>query len=138
MSGSLPSALYGTRQSVSLCRVPGPIQSTKNLYRCPGLSFLPSAMVLTLGKAPLCRVLHSAKHLFAECYTRQSDQYTPFLFVFPIPTKRIKDISQISHIYIIDHHRHKYPTQTLIYKFSTQIVSTQVQKYQHKFRSINT
>jgi hypothetical protein len=27
----------------------------------PGLGSLPSAMVLTLGKAPLCRVLHSAK-----------------------------------------------------------------------------
>jgi hypothetical protein len=89
----------------------------------------------------LCRVLwswHSAKHLFAECYTRQSDQYTPFLFIFPIPAKQTKDISQISHIYITDHHKHKYPTQTLIYKFSTQTVSTQVQKYQHKFRSINT
>jgi hypothetical protein len=57
----------------------------------------------------LCRVLwfsHSAKRCFAECYTRQSDQYTPFLFVFPIPSKQTKDISQISHIYITDHHRH--------------------------------
>jgi hypothetical protein len=89
----------------------------------------------------LCRVLwswHSAKPLFAEC-TRQSDQYTPFLFVFPIPSKQTKDTSQISHIYITDityihhkyHHIHKYPTQTLIYKFSTQTVSTRVQKYQH-------
>jgi hypothetical protein len=57
----------------------------------------------------LCRVLwswHSAKHLFAECDTRQRDQYTPFLFVFPILSKQTKDISQISHIYITDHHRH--------------------------------
>jgi hypothetical protein len=54
----------------------------------------------------LCRVLwswHSAKHLFVECHTRQSDQYTPFLFVFPILSKQTKDIS---HIYITDHHRH--------------------------------
>jgi hypothetical protein len=45
----------------------------------------------------VCRVLrlgHSAKHLFAECHTRQSDQYAPFLFVFPIPSKQTKDISQ--------------------------------------------
>jgi hypothetical protein len=35
--------------------------SAKNLYRCPGLGSLPSAMVLTLGKVPLCRVSHSAK-----------------------------------------------------------------------------
>jgi hypothetical protein len=44
-----------------LCRVLEPLHSAKNLYRCLGLSSLPSAMVLTLGKAPLCRVSHSAK-----------------------------------------------------------------------------
>jgi hypothetical protein len=32
MSGSLPSALYGTRQIVPLCRVSGPLHSAKNLY----------------------------------------------------------------------------------------------------------
>jgi hypothetical protein len=32
MSGSLPSALYGTWQSVPLCRVLGPLHSIKNLY----------------------------------------------------------------------------------------------------------
>jgi hypothetical protein len=58
MSGSLPSALYGTRQSMLLCRVPEPLHSAKNLYRCPGLGSLPSAMVLTLSKVPLCRVSH--------------------------------------------------------------------------------
>jgi hypothetical protein len=56
MSCSLSSALYGTRQSVSLCRVPGPLHSAKNLYQCLGLGSLPSVMALTLGKAPLCQV----------------------------------------------------------------------------------
>jgi hypothetical protein len=119
MSGSLPSALYGTRQSVPLCRV-------QRTYT--------GAQVLVL-----CRVLwswHSAKYLFAECHTRQSDQYIPFLFILPIPSKQIKYISQISHIYITDHHRHKYPTQTLIYKHKFR--SSQHKKYQHKFRSMNT
>jgi hypothetical protein len=66
MSGSLSSARYGTRQSVLLCRVSETLHSAKNLYWCSGLGSLPSAMALTLGK-----------NLFAECYTRQSDQYTP-------------------------------------------------------------
>jgi hypothetical protein len=61
MSGSLSSAWYDTRQSVLLCRVPETLHSAKNLYRCPDLGSLPSAMALTIGKAPLCRVLHSAK-----------------------------------------------------------------------------
>jgi hypothetical protein len=61
MSGSLSSAMHGTRHSVPLCRVSETLHSAKNLYRCPGLSSLPSAMVLTLSKEPLCRVLHSAK-----------------------------------------------------------------------------
>jgi hypothetical protein len=61
MSGSLSSAAYGTQQSVPLCRVPETLHSAKNLYRCPCLGSLLSAMVLTLGKEPLCRVLHSAK-----------------------------------------------------------------------------
>jgi hypothetical protein len=54
LSGSLPSDLYGTRQSVPLCRVPGQPHSAKKLYRCLGLGSLPSAIVLTLGKALLC------------------------------------------------------------------------------------
>jgi hypothetical protein len=61
MSGSLSSARYGTRQSMLLCRVSETLHSTKNLYRCPGLGSVPSAMAMTLGKEPLCRVLHSAK-----------------------------------------------------------------------------
>jgi hypothetical protein len=40
---------------------PEPLHSAKNLYRCPCLGSLPSAMVLTLGKAAICRVLHSTK-----------------------------------------------------------------------------
>jgi hypothetical protein len=47
LSGTLPSAWYGTRQIVVLCRVSEPLHSAKNLYRCPGLGSLPSAMPLT-------------------------------------------------------------------------------------------
>jgi hypothetical protein len=64
--------LDGTRQRRPLCRVSEPLHSAKNLYRCPGLGSLPSAMVLTLGKAPLCRVCHSAKrpvHTFFICFS---------------------------------------------------------------------
>jgi hypothetical protein len=61
MSGSLPSARSGTRQSVLLYRVSETLHSAKNLCRCPGLGSLPSVMALTLGKAPLCRVQHSTK-----------------------------------------------------------------------------
>jgi hypothetical protein len=71
MLGTLSSAWYGTRQSVLLCRVSEPLHSAKNLYQCPGLGSLPSAMVLILGKASLCRVLHSAKwpvHTFFICF----------------------------------------------------------------------
>jgi hypothetical protein len=67
---------------------------------------LPSVRATTLGKEP---IPVSRSWFFAECYgpdTRQSDQYTPFLFVFPILSIQTKDISQISHIYITDHHRH--------------------------------
>jgi hypothetical protein len=56
-SDTLSSAWYGTRQSVVLCRVPEPLHSAKNLYRCPGLGSSPSAMVLTLGKV-------TSRHLF--------------------------------------------------------------------------
>jgi hypothetical protein len=55
-SGFLSSALRSTRQSLPLCRVPGPLHSTKKLYRCLGLGSLSSAMTLTLSKLPLCRV----------------------------------------------------------------------------------
>jgi hypothetical protein len=42
---------------------------------------------------------HSVKYLFVECYTRQSDQNTSFLFVLAIPSKQTKDISHIHHRY---------------------------------------
>jgi hypothetical protein len=66
----------------------------------------------------LCRVLwswHSAKNLFAECNTRQSDQSAPFYLFFVFHPHKQK----ISHIYITDiitninsQHKHKYPSQT--------------------------
>jgi hypothetical protein len=56
MSGSLSSAMCGTQQRLVLCRVSETLHSAKNLYRCPGLGSLPSAMALTLGNEPLCRV----------------------------------------------------------------------------------
>jgi hypothetical protein len=71
---------------------------------------LSSARATTLGK----EAISVPRHCFsAECYdsdTRQStslqsDQYTPFLFVFHITSKQTKDItytSHISHIYITD------------------------------------
>jgi hypothetical protein len=61
LSVSLPSVLGGTRQSLLLCRVTRPQHSAKRLYRCPGVPSLPSVMTLTLDKAPLSQVLHSAK-----------------------------------------------------------------------------
>jgi hypothetical protein len=49
---------------------------------------LPSVRGTTLGKEP---IPVPRSWFFAECYgsdTRQSDQYTPFLFVFRIPSKQ--------------------------------------------------
>jgi hypothetical protein len=118
---TLPSVPCDTRQRSSLCRVSAWQHSTKNLPEGSPLSdtlpsaslwhsakraSLPSAKATTLDKEP---VPVPRSWFFAECYgsdTRQSDQYAPFLFVFPIPSKQTKDISQISHIYITDHHRH--------------------------------
>jgi hypothetical protein len=76
---------------------------------------LPSASDITLDKVPKLvprSVLFAEcydpdtrpKHLFAECYTWQSDQYVPFLFVFCILSTQTKDITYIHHIY---HHKHK-------------------------------
>jgi hypothetical protein len=62
-----------------------------------------SVVILALSKEALpvlrcaffveCYDLDSVKYLFAECYTRQSDQYTPFIFIFAIPSKQTKDIT---------------------------------------------
>jgi hypothetical protein len=78
LSVPLPSVLRGTRQRLLLCQVLWSWHSAKRLYRCPGVHSLSSAMTLILGKVP---------------YTRQSDQYTPFIFVFAIPSKQTKDIT---------------------------------------------
>jgi hypothetical protein len=58
---------------------------------------LPSARAITLGKEP---IPVPRSWFFAECYTRQSDQYTPFLF-FPYSIQTNKryftDITYIHH-----------------------------------------
>jgi hypothetical protein len=56
---------------------------------------LPSAIDITLGKEP---IPVPRSWFFAECYTRQSDQYTHFSFVFYIPSKQTKDTTYTSHI----------------------------------------
>ena len=68
--------------------------SAKMALPVPRLPSLPSAMVIALGKEP-----------FAECYTRQSDQDVPFLFVFAVPSKQTKDIYHSHHIIYHSHHR---------------------------------
>jgi hypothetical protein len=85
--GLLLSALGRTRQRLLLCRVPRTQHSAKKLYRFPGVSSLPSAIVMTLCKVPLCRVLHSTKW----------PKYC-FLFVSIIQSKQTKDISYNHHI----------------------------------------
>jgi hypothetical protein len=103
--------LIHSAKKLPLCRVSTGQHSTKNPSMGPFIRFFAEcqghhtrqrsytgAQVLVL-----CRVLwpHSAKLLFAECNTLQSDHYTPFLFVFSISSKQTKDTSQIlSHIYI--------------------------------------
>jgi hypothetical protein len=77
---------------------------------------LPSARATTLGKEhiPVPR-----PWFFVECYgldTRQSTSLpsvtlgkvtsTHHFYLFTIPSKQTKDITQISHIYTTDHHRH--------------------------------
>jgi hypothetical protein len=78
---------------------------------------LPSVRAITLGKEP---IPVPRSWFFTECYgpdTRQSTSLPSvtlgkvtsthlFLFVFPISSKQTKDISQISHIYITNHHIH--------------------------------
>jgi hypothetical protein len=60
---------------------------------------LPSARATTLGKEPISV---PRPWFFAECYgpdTRQSDQYTPFLFVFFLFHPNKQKILHIYHIY---------------------------------------
>ena len=138
----LLSVLGDTRQRSYLCRV-----SPRTLGKV--VTSLPSVSSLHLATGPLAE---PDIRFFAECYDTNTRQTTSLpsvtlgkvtsthllnLFFYSIQTNKryITDITYIHHRY---HHRHKYLTQTLIYKFSTQTVSTQVQKYQHKFKSINT
>jgi hypothetical protein len=60
-----------------LCRVSGPQQLAKKLYRCPGIGYLPSVMALTLGKV-------TSVHIF-------------YLFFLFHPSKQ--KIPHIHHIY---------------------------------------
>jgi hypothetical protein len=115
LSASLPSALCGTRQSLSLCRVPQPPHSAKKLYRCPGTGTLPSAMALTLGKVTSIHLF-----LFVFLYSIQTNKRYHIYITDITYTSQIS--SQISHIHHISHkdHKsnisikfsHKYPTQT--------------------------
>jgi hypothetical protein len=153
-----------TRQRIHLCRVPSGILGKEPAREGPHvrlfaecsvrhsakLASLPSASDITLGKAPkpVPRFL-----LFAECYdpdTWQSDQYIPFLFVFCIPSTQTKDITYISHIYIIDiitninsQHKHKTVTTNINihhkHKCSTQVSNTNIslkrRKLSHKYQT---
>jgi hypothetical protein len=113
---SLPSALGDTWQSLLL---------------------LSSVRVTALDKEalPVPRCSFSA-----ECYdpdTRQSDQYTPFLFVFAIPSKQTKYntyTSQISH----NHHRYHiyitYLTNTINQTSSHSI--TNMFGHKHKYPTL--
>jgi hypothetical protein len=85
----LPSALGGTRQRLLLCREPRPQQSVKRLCWCPGVPSLLSTMNLTLGKEPLCRVLHSAKwpeysFFICFCYSYQTNKKIYHIYITDI------------------------------------------------------
>jgi hypothetical protein len=56
---STSSALGGTQQRLLVCRGSQPHHLAKKLYRGSGVPSLPSAVVMTLSKVTLCRVLHS-------------------------------------------------------------------------------
>jgi hypothetical protein len=55
----LSSVLGDTRQRLRICLVSQPQHLAKKIYRFPGVPSLPSTVVMTLGKVPLCQVLHS-------------------------------------------------------------------------------
>jgi hypothetical protein len=71
------------------------------------------------------------------CYTRQSNQYTPFSFVFAIPSKQTKDITYTSHI-SHNHHRYHmyitYITNTINQTSSHSI--TNMFEYKHKYPTL--
>jgi hypothetical protein len=127
--------LIHSTKKLPLCRVSTDLHLAKDPLAGPFVRFfvecsrrhlaklasLPNVRATTLGKEaiPVPRYCFSV-----ECYdpdTWQSDQYTPFLFVFSISSKQTKDTtytSQISHIYITDiitdiNIQHKHKSQAL-------------------------
>jgi hypothetical protein len=90
MLGSLPSARYGTRQRMILCRVLETLHSAKNLYRCPGLGSLPSAVLDTPQSTSLLSVTLvkvTSRNLFY------------LFFIFHPNKQKISHIHHIYHIY---------------------------------------
>jgi hypothetical protein len=99
--------------------------SVKKLYRFPGVSSLLSAMVMALGKVPLCRVLHSAKWT----------EYL-FLFVFIFQSKQTKYVTKSSYM----HHRyHRIITYIIHATYLTKTINltniTTSNKFKHKHKS---
>jgi hypothetical protein len=120
------SSCYGAgwrRRRSYLCRVSAWQHSTKNPPEGSPCQVLCRVLGMALGKAcffaecqshytrqrtytgaqvlVLYRVLclwYSTKHLFTECHTRQSDQYTPFYLFFIFHPNKQK-IPYIHHIY---------------------------------------
>jgi hypothetical protein len=150
-----------TRQRIHFCRVPlgtlgkepareGPharLFAKCSMRHSAKPTSLPSASDITVDKEPKS-VPRSV--FFAECYTRQSDQYIPFLFVFCIPSTQTEDITYISHIYITDiithinsQHKHKTVTTNINihhkHKCSTQVSNTNISlkrcKVSHKYQT---
>jgi hypothetical protein len=102
----LPSALGGTRQRLPLCRVPVGLALGKGSTSGPLCLSLCRVHYEALGKGCFFAEYQSRStrqrsftgsqmYLFAKCYTRQSDQKTPFLFVLILHPNKQK-------IYIID------------------------------------
>jgi hypothetical protein len=103
--------LLHSAKKLPRCRVSVGQHSTKNPPAGPFVRFFAE-----------CSVWHSAKHASLPSVTLGKVTSTHFFicFFYSIQTNKryiTKIITYIHHRY---HHRHKYPTQTLIYKFSTQ------------------
>jgi hypothetical protein len=135
----LPSVLFGTRQSVfgtrQIIRHRYSFFAESSVWHSAKHVPLPSDRATTLGKEA---ILVPRSWFFAECYGPDTRQITSLLsitlgkvtsthifnlFLYSIQKNKryityiIAYITYIHHRY---HHKHKYPTQTLIYKFSTQ------------------
>jgi hypothetical protein len=140
--------LIHSTKKLPLCRVSAIQHSAKNPSAGPHVRFfaecfiwhsakrasLPSVRATTLGKEP---IPVPRSWFFVECYgpdTRESPSLPSvtlgkvtsthlfYFFSYSVQTNK-RYITYIHHRY---HHTHKYPTQILIYKFSTQTISTQV------------